>query len=68
MDNTSTARPAKVAVVTGSESGMGRATAAVLAREGYDIGVTWFLDEAEAQRTAEEVRGHGRRAEVRPWI
>jgi NAD(P)-dependent dehydrogenase (short-subunit alcohol dehydrogenase family) len=27
--------------------------------------VTWFADEANAQRTAEEVRGHGRRAEVR---
>jgi len=56
----------KAAVVTGSESGIGRATAVELARQGYDIGVTWFADEAEARRTAEEVRGHGRRAEVRP--
>lgn len=66
METTSTQGPAKVAVVTGSESGMGRATAAVLARQGFDVGVTWFLDESEAERTAEEVRGHGRRAEVRP--
>jgi NAD(P)-dependent dehydrogenase (short-subunit alcohol dehydrogenase family) len=56
---------AKVAVITGSESGMGRATALLLARQGYDIGVTWFMDEAQAQRTADDVRGHGRRAEVR---
>ncbi|SCK45415.1 SDR family oxidoreductase [Streptomyces sp. WMMB 322] len=56
---------AKVAVVTGSESGIGRATALALARDGFDIGVTWFADEADAQRTAEEVRGHGRSAQVR---
>ncbi|HEV7627953.1 MAG TPA: SDR family oxidoreductase [Streptomyces sp.] len=67
MDQTRTPNPVtKVAVVTGSESGMGRATAVALARQGYDVGVTWFLDEAEAGRTADEVRGHGRRAEVRP--
>ncbi|WP_314174077.1 SDR family oxidoreductase [Streptomyces winkii] len=56
----------KVAVVTGSESGIGRATAVALARDGFDIGVTWFRDEAEAHRTADQVRAHGRRAEVRP--
>ncbi|MFC4496531.1 SDR family oxidoreductase [Streptomyces ovatisporus] len=57
---------AKVAVVTGSESGIGRATALELARRGYDIGVTWYVDEAEGRATAELVRGYGRRAEVRP--
>ncbi|OEV26577.1 oxidoreductase [Streptomyces nanshensis] len=55
----------KVAVVTGSESGIGRATAAALARDGFDVGVTWFADEADARATADQVRGHGRRAEVR---
>ncbi|QPP05506.1 SDR family oxidoreductase [Streptomyces bathyalis] len=55
----------RAAVVTGSESGIGRATAVALARDGFDIGVTWFVDEADAQRTAEEVRSRGRRAEVR---
>lgn len=57
--------PAKVAVVTGSESGIGRATALELARLGHDIGVTWFGDEAEGERTAEQVRALGQRAEVR---
>jgi NAD(P)-dependent dehydrogenase (short-subunit alcohol dehydrogenase family) len=55
----------RAAVVTGSESGIGRATALALARDGFDIGVTWFADEAAGRRTAELVRGIGRRAEVR---
>jgi NAD(P)-dependent dehydrogenase (short-subunit alcohol dehydrogenase family) len=54
-----------VAIVTGSDSGIGRATAVALARDGYDVGVTWHSDEAGAAGTADEVRGVGRRAEVR---
>jgi NAD(P)-dependent dehydrogenase (short-subunit alcohol dehydrogenase family) len=54
-----------VAIVTGSDSGIGRATAVALARDGYDVGVTWHADEPGATATAGEVRGAGRRAEVR---
>src|SRR5829696_1547736 len=54
-----------VAIVTGSDSGIGRATAVVLAQRGHDIGVTWNSDEPGAQATAAEVRAAGRRAEVR---
>jgi NAD(P)-dependent dehydrogenase (short-subunit alcohol dehydrogenase family) len=54
-----------VAIVTGSDSGIGRATAVALGRDGYDVGVTWHADEPGAEETAEEVRGLGRRAEVR---
>ena len=52
------------AIVTGSDSGIGRATAVALARRGLDIGITWHSDEDGANGTADEVRGHGRRAEV----
>ena len=53
------------AIVTGSESGIGRAVAVALARAGCDVGVTWFRDEAAGAATVEEVRALGRRAELR---
>jgi NAD(P)-dependent dehydrogenase (short-subunit alcohol dehydrogenase family) len=53
------------AIVTGSDSGIGKATAVALARRGYDIGITWHADEDGAQATAREVRDAGRHAEVR---
>jgi NAD(P)-dependent dehydrogenase (short-subunit alcohol dehydrogenase family) len=55
----------RVAVVTGSESGIGRAVAVALAEQGHDVGITWFRDEAAGTATAEEVRRTGRRAELR---
>ncbi|MGY1858143.1 SDR family oxidoreductase [Modestobacter sp. SYSU DS0290] len=55
----------RVAVVTGSESGIGRAVAVALAESGHDVGVTWYQDRAAGEETAEQVRRTGRRAEVR---
>src|SRR3954449_955182 len=55
----------RVAIVTGSESGIGRATAVALAEQGFDLGITWYRDEKAAERPGEEVRALGRRAEVR---
>lgn len=52
------------AIVTGSDSGIGRATAVALAAAGMDVGITWHRDEQGAEKTAEEVRSYGRRAVV----
>jgi NAD(P)-dependent dehydrogenase (short-subunit alcohol dehydrogenase family) len=52
------------AIVTGSQSGIGRATAVALARAGHDVGITWHSDEAEGEATAQEVRSTGRAARV----
>ncbi|MCW4386258.1 SDR family oxidoreductase [Salinibacterium sp. SYSU T00001] len=54
----------KTAIVTGSDSGIGEATAVALARAGLDVGITWHSDEAGAQSTAEKVRSLGQHAVV----
>lgn len=54
----------RTAIVTASDSGIGRATAVALARAGLDVGVTWHADEAGAQETARLIEAEGRRAVV----
>src|SRR3954462_2076700 len=58
-------QPQRVAIVTGSESGIGRSVAVALAEQGCDVGITWYREQAAGESTAEEVRGLGRRAEGR---
>jgi len=54
----------RTAIVTGSDSGIGRACAVALAEAGCDVGITWHTDEEGARATAKEVQRVGRRAEV----
>jgi NAD(P)-dependent dehydrogenase (short-subunit alcohol dehydrogenase family) len=51
------------AIVTGGESGIGRAVAVGLASAGLDVGFTWFSDEDAAARTTAEITRAGVRAE-----
>jgi NAD(P)-dependent dehydrogenase (short-subunit alcohol dehydrogenase family) len=60
----STAARPRRAIVTASDSGIGKATAVALAEQGHDVGITWHTDETGARATAEEVRSHGRQAYV----
>jgi NAD(P)-dependent dehydrogenase (short-subunit alcohol dehydrogenase family) len=55
----------RTAVVTGADSGIGRATAQLLATEGFDVGITFHTDEAGALATKDDVERRGQRAFVR---
>ena len=53
------------AIVTGGNSGIGRAAAVALAEAGFDLGLTWHRDEERAKSAAQEIEGHGGRCETR---
>ncbi len=57
MENTS-----KVALITGSSRGIGRACALKLAEKGFDIAVNYNSNEEAAQRTVNEITALGRKA------
>jgi NAD(P)-dependent dehydrogenase (short-subunit alcohol dehydrogenase family) len=52
----------KRAVITGADSGIGRAVALAFAREGADVVVSYLDEEADAQETVRLVEDSGRRA------
>jgi len=54
----------RVALITGSDSGIGQASAVEFAREGADVVVNFLEDADGAERTRQEVEAHGRRAIV----
>lgn len=57
----------KVALITGGDSGIGRAAAVLCAREGAEIAIVYLKEEQEdAERTAEAVTAEGRQILLLP--
>lgn len=52
----------QAALITGADSGIGRAVAALFAREGADIGILYLLEDKDAEDTKAIVEAEGRRA------
>ena len=57
----------QVALITGGDSGIGRAVAVLFAREGADVAIVFLPQEArDAEETQAAVLGHGRRCLLLP--
>jgi NAD(P)-dependent dehydrogenase (short-subunit alcohol dehydrogenase family) len=56
----------KVALITGADSGIGRAVAVAYAREGADILISYLNEHEDAQETAIWVQKEGRKAVLAP--
>ena len=53
------------AIVTGGNTGIGRAIAVTLAENGFDLGITWHRDEERLTSAVEEIARSGRHCEAR---
>jgi NAD(P)-dependent dehydrogenase (short-subunit alcohol dehydrogenase family) len=54
--------PGRVALITGADSGIGRAVALAFAREGADVLISYLDEEEDARETRRLVEAEGRRA------
>ncbi len=54
----------KIALITGADSGIGRAVAIAFAREGADVAIAYLNEHEDAQATAKLVEGAGRKCLV----
>jgi len=52
----------KVALITGADSGIGRAVAALFAREGADIAFVYLCEDEDAEKTVSIIEAEGREA------
>ncbi|MFD1176840.1 SDR family oxidoreductase [Paenibacillus puldeungensis] len=51
----------KVAIITGGDSGIGRAIAVAYAKEGTDVSIVYLSEHSDAEKTKQEVEQEGRR-------
>lgn len=56
----------KVALITGGDSGIGRAVAALFAKEGADIAIAYLTEQADAEETKRLVEAEGRQCLLLP--
>src|SRR3712207_8607726 len=56
----------KAALITGGDSGIGRAVAAAFAKEGADVAISYLDEHDDAKHTAKLVEAEGRKAVVLP--
>src|SRR3954464_15811618 len=56
----------KVALITGADSGIGRAVAALFAREGADVAILYLCEHDDAAETKRIVEKEGRKAITMP--
>ncbi|MBV9524841.1 MAG: SDR family NAD(P)-dependent oxidoreductase, partial [Candidatus Dormibacteraeota bacterium] len=56
----------RVALVTGGDSGIGRAVAIGFAKEGADVAIAYLEEHEDARHTAEMIEREGRRALLLP--
>lgn len=51
----------KVAIITGGDSGIGRAVSILFAREGADVAIVYFNERDDAEQTKKIIESYGRR-------
>src|SRR5437868_9471730 len=56
----------KTALITGGDSGIGKAVAMLFAKEGADLAIAYLNEEEDAQETKQEVEAYGRKCFLFP--